>query len=47
MKCKTIKIIVTGLSLFPLWGPGGLYAQVLTFEEYLNNVKKSNIGYLA
>ena len=47
MKYKTIKIIASSLSLFPLLGSGGLYAQVLTFDEYLNNVKESNIGYLA
>lgn len=53
MKHKSIKSIIISLCLFSLWvllGGWGLYAQekhVLTFDEYLNNVKNSNVSYLA
>ncbi|MDL2255477.1 TolC family protein [Parabacteroides sp. OttesenSCG-928-K15] len=53
MKHKSIKSIIISLCLFSLWvllGGWGLYAQekhVLTFDEYLNNVKNNNISYLA
>ena len=50
MKYQVIKIIIISPFLFPLWGLGDLHAQekqLLTFNEYLNNVKNSNIDYLA
>ncbi|MDR0573946.1 MAG: TolC family protein [Tannerella sp.] len=49
MKYQIIKI-ATSLFLLPLCNLGGLYAQekqILTFSEFLNNVRNANVSYLA